>query len=193
MMSLVTWIIVLVAAVAATVLTATTNQAETHLMVTGAVALVLVGLAVRDNWTIIGSGAPKSQVASATARHCGIAWAWGALSILLIYVLVIEARWPEWWQFFLGFGAAALGSFGFSSLLDRDVAKGKDDPALIKMGRGLIIGQIVGVIAALISMFVDNKFPRPISFADWAGCNIFFFGGLAILLISLNALRSARE
>jgi hypothetical protein len=44
--------------------------------------------------------------------------------------------------------------------------------------------------AGLVSLFVEGKFPRDIAHADWAGCNIFFFGALAIAAISLDALRS---
>ena len=192
MLSLTAWIMTLALASTAPILIAAANAPDLNMAVCAIVALTLSALAIRENWHLIGAGTAKSAIASATARHCGIVWAWGALSIFLLYSLILENRWPEWWQFFIGFGAAALASIGFSNLLNRDAAAGKDDPALIKMGRILIIGQIIGVIAALISMFVDGKFPRAPTFADWAGCNIFFFGGAAILAVSLNALRSAR-
>ena len=49
------------------------------------------------------------------------------------------------------------------------------------------------LVPSLTDMLADGKFPRAAANPDWAACNIFFFGGLAIAAISLNALLSARK
>jgi hypothetical protein len=180
----------LVAAVCATVLAAAANQPPLHMAVAGVVTLGLAFMALRDRQRLMNSGAPANAIASSTARHLGLVWAWAALALAATYLLIIEARWPEWWQFFISFGFAAVASFVFASMLDRDAVDGRADDLLVKFGRLLVQVQIVGMAAGIISLFVDGKFPRDVNHADWAGCNIFFFGALAIAAISLDALRS---
>jgi hypothetical protein len=180
----------LVAAVCATVLAAAANQPPLHMAVAGVITLGLAFMALRDRQRLMNSGAPASAIASSTARHLGLVWAWAALALAATYLLIIEARWPEWWQFFVGFAFAAVASFVFASMLDRDAVEGRADDPLVKFGRVLVQVQIVGMAAGIISLFVDGKFPRAVSHADWAGCNIFFFGALAITAISFDALRS---
>lgn len=190
MLSLVGWIFGLAVAVCATVLAAAAKEPNLHIAACAIVALVLVVTAVWDHQRLKNNGAPTSAIASSTARYLGLVWAWGALSILAIYVVVLNERWAEWWQFFLGFSFAAIASIAFATLLDRDRAAGRSDPIIVKAGRILVQVQLVGMVIGIISLFVDNKFPRDIAHADWAGCNILFFGALAIAAISLDALRS---
>jgi hypothetical protein len=180
------------ASICAIVLTAGANQPVLHLIACALIATLMTLNAVRENRSLIADGASKNLIAASTARNLGMAWAWGAIGIMITYAVVLEQRWPEWWQFFVGFALAAVGSLMYAGVMNRDEAKGKADDAMHRVGRTLIIVQAVGVAIGLISMFVDGKFPRATSYADWAGCNIFFFGGLTILAISLNALRSAR-
>lgn len=191
-MSIGSWLATLAIAVALVVFAATTGNADLHLGVAALVAVVLTAFAIRENWALTAGGASDTAIAGSTARNNGLVWAWGALVIIITSLAVIDGKWPEWWQFFLGFGVAAVGSVLFALAMARDEANGRKDDAMLKVGRGLVIAQAVGVVAALISMFVDGKFPRDVRYADWVGCAIFFCGGVAILLISLNALRNAR-
>src|SRR4029079_8077516 len=190
MSSLMGSLLAVAAAVCATVMAAAAHQPPLHMAVAGVAGLALTFMAIRDRQRLMFAGATTSAVASSTARHLGIVWAGAALAVAASYLLIIEARWPEWWQFFIGFGFAAIASFVFASMLDRDAAAGRGDDTLVKFGRLLVQVQIVGMAAGIISLFVDGKFPRAVNHADWAGCSIFFFGALAIAAISLDALRS---
>lgn len=190
MLSLVGWLFGLVLAAGATVLTAALVDPKLHIAACALVSLAIVLLAFRDHQQLINSGAPTSAKASSTARYLGLVWGWGALSVIAIYLFVLEKVWSEWWQFFIGFAFAAVASIGFAMLLDRDRAAGRSDPILVKVGRILAYVQIVGMTVGIISLFVDKKFPRDVTYADWAGNNILFFGALAIAAISLDALRS---
>ena len=78
-------------------------------------------------------------------------------------------------------------------MLDRDAKVERVDKSVMKVGRTLVMVQLAGMLVAIISMFIDGKFPRDASYPDWAGCNIFFFGALAIAAISLNALTTAKD
>jgi hypothetical protein len=190
MLSLTGWLFSLAAAVCATVLAAAANQPPLQMAAVAAVCFAITLIAVRDHQKLKENGAPTSAIASSTARYLALVWAWAALTLLITYLFVVEKHWPEWWQFFIGFAFAAIASLAFSLMLDRDRAAGRDDAVLTKAGRVLLQAQLIGMVAGIISLFVDNKFPRSAMHADWAGCNIFFFGALAIAAISLDALRS---
>jgi hypothetical protein len=190
MLSLLGWVFGLALSVCATVLTTATNNPPLQIAACAVVALAIVILAVWDHQRLINTGASPNAIASSTARYLALVWAWGAFAILLMYVVVLDKRWPEWWQFFLGFSFAALASILFANMLDRDRAAGRSDPALVKAGRLLVQVQIVGMAVGIASMFADHKFPRDVAHADWAGNNVLFFGALAIAAISLDALRS---
>lgn len=197
-MSPVRWIVLLVAAVLVSVLAATGNtpllaQPLLHRVIVGAIMLSFVFLAVQTRLRRIETGASESAIGASTAEYLGLVWSWGALSILLTYVFVLETHWPEWWQFFLGFTAAAVGSLAFAALLGRDAAAGKVDDTLIKIGRFLVQLQIAGMVVGIVTMIIDGKFPRAITQADWAGCNICFFGALAIIAIGADALRRPKD
>jgi len=190
MLSMTGWLFSLAAAICATILAAAAEQPVFQLAAVAAVCVTITLLAIREHQKLKETGAPVSALASSTARYLALVWAWGALALLITYLFIIDKHWPEWWQFFIGFSFAAVASIAFSTLLDRDRAAGRDDATLVKAGRVLLQAQVIGMAVGIISLFVDNKFPRAATHADWAGNNIFFFGALAIAAISLDALRS---
>lgn len=193
MSSLTAWMIALTLSICAIILTAAVSDPLLHMAASGVVSLVFAIIAIREQNALVASGAPQSAVGSSTARNMGLVWAWGGLGIFVTYAFILQQHWPEWWQFVLGFAIAAVASIVFSNMLDRDTAAGRVDDSILKVGRALVILQLVGVAIAVISMFVDGKFPRAASYPDWAGCNIFFFGAIAIAAISINALRTAKR
>lgn len=190
MLSMTGWLFSLAAAICATILAAAAEQPIIQLIAVAVVCFAITVLAVRDHQKLRDTGAPISAIASSTARYLAVVWAWAALSLLITYLFIIDQHWNEWWQFFIGFAFAAVATLGFAHLLDRDRAAGRDEATLVKAGRVLLQFQVVGMAAGIISLFVDHKFPRDATYADWAGNNIFFFGALAIAVISLDALRS---
>lgn len=193
MSSLTAWMIALTLSICAIILTAALNRPDLHMIASGAVSVVFALTAIREHNALRAAGASKSEVGSSTARNAGLVWAWGALGIFVTYAFILQNRWPEWWHFFLGFAVAAIASIIFSNMLDRDSTAGRVDQSVMSVGRGLVLLQLIGVILAVISMFFDGKFPRAATYPDWAACNIFFFGALAIAAISLNALRLAKD
>ncbi len=190
MLSMTGWLFSLVAAIFATILATAANQPSLQMAAVVAVCVAISLIALRDHQKLTETGAPTSAIASSTARYLGLVWAWAALTLLITYLFIVDKHWPEWWQFFIGFSFASVASLAFSVLLDRDRAAGRDDATLVKAGRVLVQAQLIGMVAGIVSLFVDNKFPRAATHPDWAGCNIFFFGPLSISAISLDALRS---
>ncbi len=192
MLSMTGWMIALMASVCAILLAAGANRPDLHMIACGVIGLLITLHAIRERANLIDAGAAKNKIAASTARNLGLVWCWGALGILATYTLILEQRWPEWWQFFLGFALAGVGSLAFANTVARDEEKGRVDESILQIGRYLVWAQVIAVAAALVSMFFDGKFPRAASYPDWMGCNIFFFGGLALIAISINALRISR-
>jgi hypothetical protein len=190
MSTIAAWMFALTVAVCATILAAGANEPALHMAATGVVCVAITAMAIREHHKLIGDGAPATTIASSTARYLGLIWAWGGLALAATYLLILETRWPEWWQFFIGFAFAAVASIAFSNMLDRDTAAGRPGATLVKVGRLLVQVQLVGMAVGIISLLIDHKFPRDTSHADWAGCNILFFGALAVAAVNLDALRS---
>lgn len=193
MTHLTTWMITLTLALSALILAVGASSPALLMAASGAINLVFVYLAVREHAALMRAGANRSEIGSSTARHVGLVWAWGGLGILATYSLLLQQRWPEWKQFVLGFVIAGAASLLFALMLSKDAKAGKEDVSMLKFGRLLLLAQVVGMAAALISLFVDGKFPRDVTYPDWAACNIFFFGALGIAAISLNALLTTRS
>jgi predicted membrane channel-forming protein YqfA (hemolysin III family) len=51
------------------------------------------------------------------------------------------------------------------------------------------MGQLIGMIIAMIGLILDDKMPRDPQQPDWAASAIFFFGAAALAAISMSALR----
>jgi hypothetical protein len=184
------WIVSL-AVGAAAVSFATTFGQWAHLAVAALVCLAFVALAILGRRGVVARGASEPAVAAATAGSMALVWAWAGLSMLLTYQLVLS--WHEWWQYVLaGFGVAALCLF-FSSMMMKDAAAGRADATMLGIARYLTIGQLVGMIIAIVGMIIDNKMPRNPHEPDWAANAIFFCGAAALAVISANALWNSTQ
>ena len=153
----------------------------------GFVNLLLAAVGISERSALNRAGAARSAVESATARTMGLIWLWGAAALVLVYTLVLS--WREWPHFSAAFAAAGLISLGFSALLAKDAARGKEDATLLRLGRYFAVAQLAGMIATLIGLAVDpDKEILHAVDADWAGNGIFMFGALALALVSALAL-----
>ena len=106
--------------------------------------------------------------------------------MLLTYVFVLN--WREWWQYVLAAVAAAALCLYFASMMAKDAETGRRDEAMLNLARYLTIGQLAGMVIAMVGMIIDDKMPRDPGEPDWAANAIFFFGAAALAAISLNAL-----
>jgi hypothetical protein len=187
MNSIVLWVAALAIGTAATVYGAAADAPPTHMALTAASALGLVGLALVERRRLLASGASEDVLSAATAIAMAVVWAWAALSLLVTYVFI--STWGEWWQYVLGAGVVALVCFFFSATLARDAAAGREDATMLNLARYLTIGQLAGMIIAMIGLIADAKMPRDPAKPDWAASAIFFFGAASLAAISANALR----
>jgi hypothetical protein len=172
------------------------TMAYVHAATSAVVALVLAGLGIAATRAVIASGASRSAVGSSKAREMGLVWGWAALCILATYASG-AASWKEWWHFLIPFALVAVGCFWVSRQLARDDARGVDDEGMLKLTRTLAIGQLVGMVITMLGLIVDGKMARFIAprkgWEDWPANHYFFFGALALAILSLYAIRAQSE
>lgn len=190
--SIIGWAIVLGLGLAAAVYSAQAQEPVALLATCAFVNLVIAAVGVSERRALTRAGANRSLIEATTARYMGLAWLWGGAALILIYVLVMY--WREWSHFSAAFVGVALLCFGFSWMLSKDAAQGKEDEALLKVGRYLGIGLLVGMIVTMLGLWIDpNKEFLLTRKADWAGNAIFLFGALGLAIISAHALIDVRK
>lgn len=170
-------------------------QAVDPLGVLGSAAfanLVVAAVAVSERRALVRAGASQSKVESVTARYMGLLWLWGAAALILVHTLVLS--WREWPHFSAAFVGVGLIGLGFSWLLAKDAAQGRDDPTLLKLGRYLTIGLLVGMIATIAGLLIDpgKVFLSPTK-SDWAASGTIVFGALALAIVSAHALFDGKK
>ncbi|MEZ5775058.1 MAG: hypothetical protein R3D33_10275 [Hyphomicrobiaceae bacterium] len=199
MAAMIIWIVIVALGVALIVITSAIGAVGLNALVAAMISLVIAILAVRENQAAAGGGAGAYQLSATNARYMGLVWAWGAVSLVLVYNAIL--KWPEWWHFVIAFAAAAALCLVFANLLEA-AAKG-DVPGerVLKLSRILAVIQLVGALVAVAGLAIDGKLaflgmPSLINGRDWhgdpswVGSHVFFFGALALAAISAVALGS---
>jgi hypothetical protein len=187
MISTLTWMSALAIGLAATVAGAAAEAPGLHMALTAATAVGLAALALVQRRRLLAGGAGEAALSSATAIAMAVVWGWAALSLLITYVVV--STWGEWWQYVLGAGAVTLLCLFFASTLSRDASAGREDATMLNLARYLTIGQLAGMVIAMIGLIADAKMPRDPRKPDWAASAVFFFGAASLAAISADALR----
>ena len=174
--------------VAAVVGGAAAGRPELTLALAALAGCAFAVVAIWQRGRLVAAGAREPALASSTAGAMGVVWGWAAVSMLVTYLFVLS--WHEWWQYVLGAGAIAALCFGFAAMMQRDAEAGREDATLLRLARYLTLGQLGGMIIAMLGLIIDDKMPRDPQEPDWAANTIFFFGAAALAAISANALRS---
>jgi len=189
------WILSIAMSVALLVWTAAAkasnpDMAYAHLAIAAIAAVCFALFAIRDMQNAVTAGASRSAISAKSAWSMGYVWVWGGLGLLITYTSG-AAAWHEWLHFFLAFAVAGAAALFFANLLQRDANAGKVDEAILKISRYLAYAQLFGMLAVMIGLLVDGKMTRFLipRHGDWAANNIFFFGALALAVISAYALK----
>jgi len=189
------WALSITISIALLVITAAGKLSEpwlayAHMSVAAVACIAFAIVAVRDTSKLADNRASRSAVAASSARFMSYVWAWGALALLISYSTGI-VEWHEWFHFFLAFAIAGAAAMFFAKLLQRDAEVGKDDETILKVSRYLGYAQLFGMLAVMIGLIIDGKMTRFLvpRHGDWAANNIFFFGALALAIISAYSLR----
>lgn len=172
---------------AGTVISASEASPPGLLVSTGAVSLMLAAAGIKARAGAYARAAAQSTIESITARFMSYVWLWGALSLAIVYASILS--WREWTHFVAAFTIAGVSAFGFSRLLARDAATGREDPVMLRFGRRLAGAQLAGMVVTVIGLMIDpDKEILTAADGDWAGNGIFIFGALALAALSADAV-----
>lgn len=193
MASMVIWFLLITVSLSAMIIAAGAGAPVVHIGVSAFISVGIALMAIYENHTLRSGGASKVVIAASTARSMGFVYVWGALAIAVTYLFILH--WHEWWHFLSAFAVASTLCLFYSNMLTRDAEAGRTDAAMLNIGRILTWVQLVGMIIAMVGMLVDGKLSRYHNpkHLDWAAQNTFFFGALALALISAYALWAARN
>ena len=187
------WLLALAGGVGASALAAGSGTPVQFMAVTAVTCLVLAMLALREILSLASSGASRSAISAGAARSMGFVFAWGALALFVTYFFVLPS-WREWPVFCGAFAAVAAISFFFAATIAKDAERGKDDETLLKIGRILTVAQFAGTLVAIVGLLLDpDKQFLNKGRLDWAAQTIFFFGAIALSMISAAALVYTRN
>ena len=85
-MSLVIWMATLTISLSAIILSAAAGMPDVNAWMAGIVSVFIAAVAVAENRAMVGNGEHETVIASSTARHMGMVWAWGALGLFSIFI-----------------------------------------------------------------------------------------------------------
>ena len=123
-------------------------------------------------------------MAARNARLIALAYAWGAVSMLAVYLLT-SLRWQHGWQYGLGMALIALLIHAFSrNLVGRWTPSFNRALTLAALLHGWAAIAGLGWMIAIGKIYSDK--------GDWAANLVFACGGLMIVGVTIMALRTTR-
>lgn len=167
------------------------SMAYVHMAIAALVAIIFALIAVRDTRELIKSGAPRNAIYASTTRFMGLVWAWAALALVITYGTGV-LEWHNWWAFFM-ISIVVAGLFLFLSLIMRqDIERGEQDDKILQFGGYIIIGQLAGMVAVIVTLFVRQRDLFAFTATDsWAANHVFLFGALALAATCAYTLKAA--
>ncbi|MEO1264572.1 MAG: hypothetical protein AAFV26_02580, partial [Pseudomonadota bacterium] len=144
------WILTIPVSIVLLVLTAAARGSEPqlawlHLAISAFVAISFALIAIREGRELLARNAEEVEISATMARFMGLVWAWGALALAITYATGI-VTWVEWPGFFIAFAVAAGLSFFVSFRLRNQDGGDSNKAGMLKIGRYLAIGQLVGMV-----------------------------------------------
>ncbi|MGH1419490.1 MAG: hypothetical protein ACRBCJ_11585 [Hyphomicrobiaceae bacterium] len=189
------WMVTFVVSLAVLLFMAADTQPIIHMITAGVAGLIFAILAIIDESKRRKGGASETLVSAYNARNMGLVWIWGAVGLLITYLFFLH--WHEWLTFFLVFAGVGAMCLVFSNMLMRDANSDTADDTITKLARYMAVAQLVGMIITMVGLIIDGKMVRyqniRAGWEDWAANNIFFFGAMALAIISANALYHSRK
>ncbi len=196
MLTMIGWLIGLLASVALLVFLTEANSYVPHLLVSALVVATIAVAAFRRNKLELSQARlSRSKLASINAVYMTLIWSWGAVALAATYLFLPELQqlnwWrKEWWQFVAGFGGAGILSAIFAYALNADKSPDDKETTLTKWARYLAIAQLIAMVATMLGLVIDGK--MDFGWVDWSANNIFFCGAAGLALVSWIALSSQK-
>jgi hypothetical protein len=165
-----------------------------HMLIAAATAIGLAYTAVRSARVLVEGGAKEAVVAASGARAIGMVWLWVALGMTATYATGVVVWW-EWWHFAIAAAIAACLCFFFERTLQADARNPDADDTMMRLAETIGMIQLAGMGVALLGLLIDGKMTRFLTprYTDWAANSFFFFGAIAVAIISANDLITRRR
>ncbi|MEM9029030.1 MAG: hypothetical protein AAGC70_11735 [Pseudomonadota bacterium] len=165
-----------------------------HMGLAFGVALVMALTAIREVQALERGGASPTVRSATLARYMALVWIWGALALAATYLPAI-LTWKEWAAFFGVFAVLGGVSMFLSWRLSDPATATISGASLYSISRYLAMGQFIGMLIVMIGLVIDGKMTRFLAdqapgWQDWAANNYFFFGAMALAIISAYGLRA---
>jgi hypothetical protein len=191
--SLIIWTSTLAIGICSLILAAGSGVPHYYMAATALISFAIAVIGLREIIALDKANASLSAVSASTARYMGLVYAWGALALFATYYFILP-EWREWPVFCIALALIAVVSLLFAAAMSKDVARGKDDPTLLKIGRILTIVQFAGTLIAVVGLLIDpDKQFLNTQKLDWAAQTVFLFGAIALAAISAAALFYTRN
>ncbi len=193
MISMLSAVLAMVLATVGAVYTAGASLHLSHMALSAVAALIIAALAYYESSKAAAAKESSAYIGALNARFMGLVWTWGALVLFATYgpIEYSVLQWKEWWQFLGAAAAFAVLCFVFAAMLHKEARSKGLDSKLLSGSRLLAKVQLGGMIIAMLGLLVDGKMLRYLTprYTDWAANNVFFFGAMALAIISYIAIR----
>ena len=131
----------------------------------------------------------KLRTASANARFMGFAYAWGSLSIASMYYLT-DLYWYHAYQYTLYLAVPAAISILFARTLSSSKGSGYSEGNL-SLSKYITVVQAIAMLGIIFYLLSSGKLG--VIRKDWAADNVFFWGAVTLLVLSILALAVQRR
>jgi hypothetical protein len=179
------WMLGVAFAAAAMVMTSAMDAHIAQFALAMVISAFIAISGLRDHHALWSEGANAPRLAAALARHMGLLWAWAAVSVVLIYSLIITS-WSGWFACFLILVMGAALCLFLANILVRDADQADPDPRIINLVNWIARVQFAATCLAVGGLLAFGKFSANAfgGEAKWAAVNIMLCAAMALAGLS---------
>jgi hypothetical protein len=184
MSSIMFWMLGISFAAAAMVLTAAMELYGLQTLLSMVIAGFIVLAAIRDHRSLIALNGFAAHAYATLVRHMGMLYAWAAVSIALVYALLIQ--WDFWFIAFLLMGLGATLCLFLANILMRDLTGDGVDRNVTDLVRSIAKAQFAATCVAFGGLLTFGTL-SPSAFggeAKWVAVNIMLCAAFALAALS---------
>ncbi len=192
MTQMVIWMLGIAFSAGAMVVTTSTEAYVGQFALATVIVAFITISGIRDHNAAAAEGQHPSLQSATIARHMGLLWAWAAVSVVLIYSLVITA-WTAWFASFLILVMGAAVCMFLANILVRDAAQDEVDSRVVTMVHWIARLQFGATCLAIGGLIAIGKFSASAfgGEAKWAAVNVMLC--MAIGLAGLSGYAIAQD
>jgi hypothetical protein len=194
MTQMVFWMLGVAFSAAAMVLTTALEAFTAQFALATVIVAFITVSGLRDFQASRAAAAHASHQSAIIARHMGILWAWAAVSVALIYSLVITT-WTAWFAAFIILVLGAALCMFLANILARDASDDHHDPRIDSLVNWIAKVQFAATCLAIGGLLAFGKFSTSAfgGEAKWAAINIMLCAAFGLTGLSGFAITQSAE